>query len=320
MCFRTLDLYTSAVLESTLNPVVQPKTEYRDAMASMSKVPTFLTSPLLQQCFWDSDRRLDSQQDMQCFCSGFLVLVALSSTPAPSNHNDASHYETQTLQHRLHGSVCPALQPAALQSPQPQTPTHGYWPRNRGRPAVGGDTKTPCKWIAATYTQGVMCPAAAQASCAAYRSVVRKDPRFIEFFQAATPVNELGRMNIGSRPAKRKAAGSIDDLRAIPWIFAWTQTRFHLPVWLGIGDAFQARPAIRLPPSSSAVRGQRVWAEAPPCCLRATLRPLSVNAGLQAQGYERQHSSTAQRCDTLPERGEYLRHLIDFMDMGVRRR
>ena len=78
-----------------------------------------------------------------------------------------------------------------------------------------------------------------QVSCDAYRHVVRGDPRFIEFFQTATPVNELGRMNIGSRPAKRKAAGSIDQLRAIPWIFAWTQTRFHLPVWLGIGDAFQ---------------------------------------------------------------------------------
>ena len=52
-------------------------------------------------------------------------------------------------------------------------------------------------------------------------------------------MSELGRMNIGSRPAKRKAAGSIDTLRAIPWIFAWTQTRFHLPVWLGVGEAFQ---------------------------------------------------------------------------------
>ena len=44
-------------------------------------------------------------------------------------------------------------------------------------------------------------------------------------------------MNIGSRPAKRKAAGGIGTLRAIPWIFAWTQTRFHLPVWLGVGEA-----------------------------------------------------------------------------------
>ncbi len=78
-------------------------------------------------------------------------------------------------------------------------------------------------------------------SCDAYRAVVRGDERFIDYFQAATPVSELARMNIGSRPAKRKAAGSIDTLRAIPWIFAWTQTRFHLPVWLGIGAAFQAR-------------------------------------------------------------------------------
>jgi len=70
---------------------------------------------------------------------------------------------------------------------------------------------------------------------------VRKDPRFIEFFSQSTPVSELGRMNIGSRPAKRKAAASIDSLRAIPWIFAWTQTRFHLPVWLGVGEAFQVR-------------------------------------------------------------------------------
>lgn len=76
-------------------------------------------------------------------------------------------------------------------------------------------------------------------SCEAYREVVTGDPRFIDYFQAATPVNELGRLNIGSRPAKRKAAGSIDTLRAIPWIFAWTQTRFHLPVWLGVGTAFK---------------------------------------------------------------------------------
>lgn len=76
-------------------------------------------------------------------------------------------------------------------------------------------------------------------SCNAYRDVVRDDPRFIDFFQQLTPVNELGRMNIGSRPAKRRAHGSIDTLRAIPWIFAWTQIRFHLPVWLGIGEALK---------------------------------------------------------------------------------
>jgi len=58
------------------------------------------------------------------------------------------------------------------------------------------------------------------------------------FFQA-TPETEYGRMNIGSRPSKRKPSGGIESLRAIPWIFAWTQTRFHLPVWLGFGAAFK---------------------------------------------------------------------------------
>ncbi|CAN6207544.1 unnamed protein product [Urochloa humidicola] len=73
----------------------------------------------------------------------------------------------------------------------------------------------------------------------AYRSVVFKEPRFVEYFRSATPETEYGRMNIGSRPAKRKPKGGIESLRAIPWIFSWTQTRFHLPVWLGIGAAFK---------------------------------------------------------------------------------
>ncbi|KMT13176.1 hypothetical protein BVRB_4g085820 [Beta vulgaris subsp. vulgaris] len=71
-----------------------------------------------------------------------------------------------------------------------------------------------------------------------YRSIVFKEPRFVEYFRLATPETALGSMNIGSRPSKRKPSGGIESLRAIPWIFAWTQTRFHLPVWLGFGAAF----------------------------------------------------------------------------------
>ncbi|KAH1247859.1 Phosphoenolpyruvate carboxylase [Glycine max] len=71
-----------------------------------------------------------------------------------------------------------------------------------------------------------------------YRSIVFQEPRFVEYFRCATPELEYGRMNIGSRPSKRKPSGGIESLRAIPWIFAWTQTRFHLPVWLGFGAAF----------------------------------------------------------------------------------
>ncbi|XP_021892927.1 phosphoenolpyruvate carboxylase 2-like [Carica papaya] len=72
-----------------------------------------------------------------------------------------------------------------------------------------------------------------------YRSIVFQEPRFVEYFRLATPELEYGRMNIGSRPSKRKPSGGIESLRAIPWIFAWTQTRFHLPVWLGFGAAFR---------------------------------------------------------------------------------
>ena len=77
-------------------------------------------------------------------------------------------------------------------------------------------------------------------SCAQYRDIVFNEPKFIRYFHAATPAGELGRMNIGSRPAKRKPNAGVESLRAIPWIFAWTQTRLQLPVWLGIGAAFEA--------------------------------------------------------------------------------
>lgn len=74
-------------------------------------------------------------------------------------------------------------------------------------------------------------------SCDAYRKVVREDERFVPFFRSATPELELSSLNIGSRPAECKAAGGVESLHAIPWSFAWTQTRFNLPTWLGIGEA-----------------------------------------------------------------------------------
>ncbi|XP_068333858.1 phosphoenolpyruvate carboxylase 4-like [Pyrus communis] len=72
-------------------------------------------------------------------------------------------------------------------------------------------------------------------SCQNYRSVVYENPEFLAYFHEATPQAELGFLNIGSRPTRRKSSTGIGHLRAIPWVFAWTQTRFVLPSWLGVG-------------------------------------------------------------------------------------
>lgn len=73
-----------------------------------------------------------------------------------------------------------------------------------------------------------------------YRQIVRHDENFVPYFRVATPEQELGKLPLGSRPAKRKPTGGIESLRAIPWIFAWAQTRMVLPSWLGVMKAVQA--------------------------------------------------------------------------------
>ena len=72
-----------------------------------------------------------------------------------------------------------------------------------------------------------------------YRGYAHERPEFIDYFRAATPLAELDEVNIGSRPARRKKTGGIETLRAIPWQFAWTQTRLILGAWLGVEEALQ---------------------------------------------------------------------------------
>ncbi|HGF7509549.1 phosphoenolpyruvate carboxylase [Vibrio cholerae] len=76
-------------------------------------------------------------------------------------------------------------------------------------------------------------------SCNAYRKVVRGEPDFVPYFRQATPELELGKLPLGSRPAKRNPTGGVESLRAIPWIFSWSQNRLILPAWLGAGEAIQ---------------------------------------------------------------------------------
>ena len=82
--------------------------------------------------------------------------------------------------------------------------------------------------------------ALSQASMSAYRHIVYETEGFTDYFFAATPIREIAELNIGSRPASRKATRAIEDLRAIPWGFSWGQCRVALPGWCGFGSAVEA--------------------------------------------------------------------------------
>lgn len=73
----------------------------------------------------------------------------------------------------------------------------------------------------------------------AYSELVHDTPGFVQYFEASTPVAEIGALNIGSRPASRKQTKAISDLRAIPWVLSWSQSRVMLPGWYGTGAAFE---------------------------------------------------------------------------------
>ena len=75
---------------------------------------------------------------------------------------------------------------------------------------------------------------------AAYRALVYETPGFTDYFFSATPIREIAELNIGSRPASRKATRKIEDLRAIPWGFSWGQCRVALPGWCGFGSAVES--------------------------------------------------------------------------------
>lgn len=81
--------------------------------------------------------------------------------------------------------------------------------------------------------------AISEASMAAYRKLVYETPGFTDYFFSATPIREIAELNIGSRPASRKATRAIEDLRAIPWSFSWGQCRVALPGWCGFGSAIE---------------------------------------------------------------------------------
>ena len=97
----------------------------------------------------------------------------------------------------------------------------------------------------------------AAASLDAYTATLR-DPGFVDFFRAFTAETELSELALGSRPARRTPARDIDSLRAIPWVFAWTQVRLMLPAWLGT-----ERALLRLTKSPGDIDALRSWPFSP---------------------------------------------------------
>jgi phosphoenolpyruvate carboxylase len=79
-----------------------------------------------------------------------------------------------------------------------------------------------------------------------YRRLVYVTPGFIDFWESATPLDEIKRLQIGSRPAARAKAGAVNQIRAIPWVFSWMQSRFNLPGWYGLGTGLSSTPDLSL--------------------------------------------------------------------------
>ena len=78
-----------------------------------------------------------------------------------------------------------------------------------------------------------------QAAFAVYRCEIAENPDVLEYFEQATPVNELDTARIGSRPTRRSKGRQLENLRAIPWVFGWMQSRFAVPAWFGVGHALE---------------------------------------------------------------------------------
>ncbi|MCO1334710.1 phosphoenolpyruvate carboxylase [Microbulbifer sp. OS29] len=118
-----------------------------------------------------------------------------------------------------------------------------------GRPSVAAYNLE--QYLAATLEATLMPPAEprpewrtemdrlTEVSVGNYREVVQGDPALVAYLRTVTPETELSRLALGSRPARRKPGGGVESLRAIPWVFAWTQIRLMLPAWLGTGAALE---------------------------------------------------------------------------------
>lgn len=197
----------------------------------------------------------DSAKDAGVLAASWAQYTAQESLLQVCDEHDVK----LTLFHGRGGSIGRGGAPAhaALLSQPPGTLRNGLRVTEQGemiRAKLGWTSlaiKTLALYTTAICRANLMTPPEPQAqwralmeqmstdSCAAYRAVVRDEPDFVPYFRHATPEQELAKLPLGSRPARRGGGGGIESLRAIPWIFAWSQNRLMLPAWLGAGAALQ---------------------------------------------------------------------------------
>jgi phosphoenolpyruvate carboxylase len=102
-----------------------------------------------------------------------------------------------------------------------------------GSQAAQQPVAPPAEWLQAIETMS-------DAGFAAYKALVHDDPDFLVFWKQATPIDEISNLKFGSRPTFRRNTTSVEDLRAIPWVFSWMQSRFNFPGWYGLGSALHS--------------------------------------------------------------------------------
>jgi phosphoenolpyruvate carboxylase len=134
-----------------------------------------------------------------------------------------------------------------------------------------------------------------------YRRLIYETPDFLRFFEQATPILELGWLNIGSRPARRAKGRSIEELRAIPWVFSWMQSRYVLPSWYGVGAALEEFVADQPARMQELQRMYRAWP-----FLRAFLDNMQMTLS-KADMHIAQHYASLVDDEALRQR---LSHLI----------
>lgn len=102
-----------------------------------------------------------------------------------------------------------------------------------GAHAAQEPSEIPAAWTEAMERMSAV-------SVTVYQAAVNDDPQFLEFWRQATPIDQIGDLRFGSRPTYRKATRAVADLRAIPWVFSWMQSRFNFPGWYGLGTALES--------------------------------------------------------------------------------